>query len=105
MSKKAEILKKTIIENGFDLTAQNTRFIISYQNMFFFEVKVSALKDSIIRYELSHAIHHYAYSFRKEDYVHFIRKAKSDITEDMAIRLSDEIRENLTQLDLACRNI
>lgn len=105
MSKKAEILKKTIIENGFDLTAQNTRFIISYQNMFFFEVKVSDLKDSIIHYELSHAIHHHAYSFRKEDYVHFIRKAKSDITEDMVIRLSDEIREKLTQLDLACRNI
>ena len=50
MSKKAEILQKKIVEHGFDLTAQNTRFIISYQNMYYFEVRVSDLKDSIIRY-------------------------------------------------------
>ena len=105
MSKKAEILKKEIVEHGFDLTAQKTRFIISYQNMYYFEVHVSDLKDSIILYELSHAIHHHAYSFRTDDYIDFIRKAKSDVTEEKARLLSNEIHEKLSCLDQACRKI
>ena len=105
MSKKAEILQKKIVEHGFDLTVQNTRFIISYQNMYYFEVRVSDLKDSIIRYELSHAIHQHAYSFRAEECIDFLRKAKSDLTEEKARLLSHEIHEKLSCLDQACRKI
>lgn len=105
MRKRTEVLKRKIVENGFDLTSQNTRFIISYKDMYFFEVLVSDARDSIVLFELAKAIHSQAGAFKIETYTDFIQRSRSGVTLSQADLLAREISEHLSKLDKACRKI
>lgn len=105
MNGKAAILQKKILEHGFDITCQNRIFIISYRNLYYFEVNVSGLFDKIILYELSRAIHQQAGDFEKLDCTSFIQKANSQYSRVQAYAIAEEIETRLQDLDRACRTI
>ncbi|MGM9941016.1 MAG: hypothetical protein ACI32N_03370 [Bulleidia sp.] len=104
MNGKAAMIQK-IIEHGFDITTQNRKFIISYRNLYYFEVNVSGLIDSIILYELSHAIHEQAGTFEKLDCTSFIQRANSKYSRVQAYQIAEEIECRLKELDRACHRI